>query len=192
MATFVLLHGAGGRASQWDLVTPHLRAAGHEVVAVDLPCDEGAPLAAYVDTAVTAIGDPPRDLVVVAQSLAGLVAPQVCERVPVDLLVLLAAMIPAPGETGGDWWANTGHEAAVAAEGLPDSSEETLFTHDVPPDVLAAVEPPRDQDSRLFEDPWPLDAWPAVPTRFLLCRDDRFFPADWMRALVHERLGIEP
>src|SRR6478735_10139031 len=153
MATFVLLHGAGGRASQWDLVVPHLLAAGHEVVGVDMPCDEGAPLAAYVDSVVEAIGDRRGDLVLVAQSLAGLVAPQVGERVPVDLLVLLAAMVPVPGETGGDWWANTGHEAAVLAEGLPDSSEETLFTHDVPPEVLAATEPPRDQDAVLFEDP---------------------------------------
>src|SRR3954470_16202334 len=99
MATFVLLHGAGGRASQWDLVAPHLRAAGHEVVAVDLPCDEGAPLAAYVDAAVDAIGERHGELVIVAQSLAGFVAPQVCERVSTDLLVLLAAMVPAPGET---------------------------------------------------------------------------------------------
>jgi hypothetical protein len=24
--------------------------------------------------------------------------------------------------------------------------------------------------------PWPLDAWPNVPTRFVLCTEDRFFP----------------
>jgi hypothetical protein len=31
-----------------------------------------------------------------------------------------------------------------------------------------------------------------VPTRFLLCRDDRFFPAEFMRRVVRERLGITP
>jgi hypothetical protein len=31
-----------------------------------------------------------------------------------------------------------------------------------------------------------------VPTRFLLCRDDRFFPAEFMRRVVRERLGIVP
>jgi pimeloyl-ACP methyl ester carboxylesterase len=31
-----------------------------------------------------------------------------------------------------------------------------------------------------------------VPTRFLLCRDDRFFPAELMRRVVRERLGITP
>ena len=30
-----------------------------------------------------------------------------------------------------------------------------------------------------------------VPTRYLLCREDRLFPAAWTRALVRERLGIE-
>jgi pimeloyl-ACP methyl ester carboxylesterase len=37
-----------------------------------------------------------------------------------------------------------------------------------------------------------LDAWPDVPTRFLLCRDDRFFPAEWIRKVVKDRLGITP
>ena len=67
-----------------------------------------------------------------------------------------------------------------------------MFTHDVPAEVLAAAGPPRDQTSTLFEEPWPLAAWPEVPTRFLLCRDDRFFPAGWLRALVQDRLAIEP
>jgi hypothetical protein len=31
-----------------------------------------------------------------------------------------------------------------------------------------------------------------VPTRFLLCRDDRMFPAGFMRRVVRERLGITP
>jgi hypothetical protein len=31
-----------------------------------------------------------------------------------------------------------------------------------------------------------------VPTRFLLCRDDRFFPADFQRRVVRDRLGIVP
>ena len=40
--------------------------------------------------------------------------------------------------------------------------------------------------------PWPLEAWPDVPTRFLLCRDDRLFPADWLLGVVEDRLGIAP
>ena len=42
-------------------------------------------------------------------TLGGFTAPLVCARVPVDLVVLLAAMIPAPGELFSDWWTNTGY-----------------------------------------------------------------------------------
>ena len=49
----------------------------------------------------------------------------------------------------------------------------------------------RNQSGTPFEKPWPLQAWPAVATRFLLCRHDRFFPADFMRRVVRERLGID-
>ncbi len=38
----------------------------------------------------------------------------------------------------------------------------------------------------------PLAAWPDVPTRVLLCRDDRLFPAAFIRRVARERLGIIP
>ena len=31
-----------------------------------------------------------------------------------------------------------------------------------------------------------------MPTRFLLCRDDRFFPAEFQRRVVRDRLGFDP
>jgi pimeloyl-ACP methyl ester carboxylesterase len=205
MSTFVLIHGAGGDSWYWHLVTPELRAAGHEVVTPDLPCDDDrAGLAEYADCVVAALGDTWRDhggLVVVAQSLGGFTAPLVCERVPVDLLVLVAAMVPRPGETPGDWWENTGWEAAHRAQAVRDGRDPDAefdpraeFFHDVAPDVAAAAfaQPPREQSGTPFELPWPLTAWPDVPTRFLLCRDDRFFPADFQRRVVRDRLGIEP
>lgn len=195
MTTFVILHGAGGRGSDWSLVAAVLGETGHRVVAVDLPCDRPVGLDAYVDVTTAAIrgarehGD---ELVVVAHSLAGLVAPVAADREPVDGLVLCAAMVPIPGETGGDWWEATGHAAALAAQGLPDQSEETLFLHDVPASVLAGTDPPRHQTSEVFDQPCPLEAWPDVATRFVVFRDDRFFPREWLRDLVVERVGVEP
>src|SRR3712207_9583691 len=63
----------------------------------------------------------------------------------VDLLVLLNAMVPRPGETGGEWWTATGHEQARAeaarARGWP-LDDDGAFTHDVPPEVLAGAAPP--------------------------------------------------
>src|SRR5438552_7289681 len=112
MATYVLIHGAGSDSWYWHLVVPDLQARGHDVVAVDLPCDDDAAgLAEYTDTVVDAIGDR-TDLILVAQSMGGFTAPLVCERVPVRFVVLVAAMVPRPGESPGEWWANTGWEAA--------------------------------------------------------------------------------
>ncbi|MEU4721642.1 hypothetical protein AB0G06_18620 [Nonomuraea dietziae] len=62
------------------------------------------------------------------------------------------------------------------------------------PSELAAeaVKRSRDQSATPFLEPWPLQIQPAVPTRFLLCRDDRLFPAEFMRRVVEQRLGIAP
>jgi hypothetical protein len=168
MATFVCIHGAGGRASHWDLLATELGSLGHDVVAMDLPCEDEVGLGPYVDAVVDAIDGRQSDLVLVAQSLAGLIAPLVADRVPVELMVLLAAMVPRPGETGGEWWANTGHAAAFDAQGLPDDSEATVFTHDVPPEVLAATDPSRGQTDTLFVEPAPAElARRADPVRRL-------------------------
>jgi pimeloyl-ACP methyl ester carboxylesterase len=205
MATYVLIHGAGSDSWYWHLVAPELRARGHDVVAPDLPCDDDAAgLAEYVDTVVEAIGDR-TDLVVVGQSLGGFTAPLVCDRMPARLLVLVAAMVPAPGETPGDWWANTGWEQARRDQAERDGRTSTglsagefdaraEFFHDVPADVVAEAfaQGERGQSGTPFEKPWPLDAWPDVPTRALLGRNDRFFPAPFMRRVVQERLGITP
>jgi hypothetical protein len=50
----------------------------------------------------------------------------------------------------------------------------------------------RNQSGTLFGEVWPLAAWPEVATRFVLCRDDRFFPPAFLRRVVRERLGITP
>jgi pimeloyl-ACP methyl ester carboxylesterase len=200
MATYVLIHGAASDSWYWHLVGPELQARGHDVVAPDLPSDDdSAGLAEYTDAVVDAVGDR-EDLIVVAQSMGGFTAPLVCERLPVNLLILVAAMVPQPGEVPGDWWANTGFEAARRAQAERDGRAADSFDpiedffHDVPPDVTAeAMERgERGQSDAPFAKPWPLAAWPAVPTRFLLCSEDRFFPADFMRRVVQERLGITP
>ncbi len=197
--TFVLIPGAGGQSWYWHRVVPELTARGHEVVAVDLPAgDDSAGWAEYTDAVVDAIGPRRSGLVLVAQSMGGFTAPLVCSRVPVDLLVLVNAMVPAPGETGGDWWTNTGQAEAVAAfarsQGRPAEVDFVRdFFHDVPAAVveeaMAMGDPP--QSATPFTQPWPGTRWPDVPTRFLQGRDDRMFPLEFQRRVVGERLGIE-
>ena len=200
MATFVLLPGAGSDSWYWHLVAPFLTDAGHDVIAVDLPVDDPeSGLDEYAQIAVNAIGTA-KDLIVVAQSMGAYTAGLIAARLPVDLVVLVAAMTPAPWESPGDWWANTGQPEAVRAQDLregrdPDREFDPVevFLHDVPPEVTAAsADHVRSQSERPFTQPWPLDSWPAVPTRFLLCRHDRLFPEEFQRRVVGARLGIVP
>jgi len=156
MTTYVLIPGAGGAAWYWHRLVPELQQRGHDVVAVSLPAgDDSAGLAEYADAVIDAIGDH-SELILVAQSLAGFTAPLVCERLPVDLLVLLNAMVPA----------------------------------DVTAEAMAAGAPVRSPTP--FTQPCPLTAWPDVPTRFTQGRDDRFFPVEFQRRVVRDRLGVTP
>jgi pimeloyl-ACP methyl ester carboxylesterase len=199
MATFVLIHGAGDVGWYWHLVERDLHQRGHEVVAPDLPCeDDSAGLREYADTVIDAIGDR-GELVVVGQSFGGFTAPLVADRLPVDALVLVTAMIPAPGEKANDWFANTGWEQAVREQARRDGgktgSEDpfVVFYPDVARGLAEeALSRGRRQSDTPGRTPWPLDAWPDVPTRFVLCTEDRFFPPDFMRRVVSERLAITP
>jgi pimeloyl-ACP methyl ester carboxylesterase len=190
MATFALIHGAGDVGWYWHLVEAELGERGHDVVAPDLPCDDdSAGLSEYADTVIEAIGER-TNLVVVAQSLGGFTAPLVCERVPVKLLVLVAPMIPVPGEAPADYWTDTRYEEE---EREPSDDEVALFYQDVPPELVSeALKRGRTQSETRRGEPSPLKAWPDVPTRVLLCRNDRLFPELFLRRVAQERLGITP
>ena len=189
MASFAFIHGAGDVGWYWHLVEAELRTLGHDTVAPDLPIDDDkAGVAEYATTVADAIRDR-RDVVVVAQSFGGYIAPIVAARVDARLIVLVAAMVPSPDESADEMFANTHWEP----EQLEDSSAHSVFYHDVPKELAdEALSRGREQSDTPGRDPWPLAEWPSIPTRFVLCRKDRFFPARWLRPLVRERLGIEP
>jgi pimeloyl-ACP methyl ester carboxylesterase len=193
--TFVLVPGAGGDTWFWHRLVPELERRGHRALPVELPAgDDAAGLAAYVDAVCAVIGGH-SPVVLVAQSMGGLTAPLVCGRAPVELLVLLNGMVPRPGETGGEWWTVTGQGAAQAAYweelGLSEESDDTTYWHDVPADVVAEAKTQEfAQSGRPFEDPWPLDRWPDVPTRVIVAREDRLFPLEFQRRIAAERLGL--
>jgi len=192
VSTFVMIHGGGGGAWDWHLVAEPLRAHGHDVVAMDLPTDVSADLSDYVDAVEDAIADR-TDLIVVGHSFGGFTAPLVCDRVPVDLLVLLTAMIPAPGEPPDEWWTGTNYREVVSSlERVGDSDDPMdVYYHDVPRELAEeSLRRERAHPGGPLDKPWPLDAWPSVPTKFLVCCDDRLFPPEFMLRVVRDRLGI--
>lgn len=121
-----------------------------------------------------------------------------CERVPVALLVLLNAMVPSPGEIPGQWWAATGHAEAVAATGSADGAAEATgpvdeFFHDLPAELAGEARVKlREQSDTPLARPWPLAAWPAVPTRVLISRGDQVLPVALQRRIARERLHAVP
>jgi Alpha/beta hydrolase family len=153
----------------------------------------------YIQVVVDEIGDK-RDIVVVAQSLGAFTAVPLCNPVSVTLLVLLNAMVPAPGETAGAWWENTGQPKAfrehALAEGRdPDAEFDPveLFLHDVPRSLWEeSAKHAGPQAARVFADAVPFETWPDIQTHAIVSRRDRFFPAGFQRRLIRERLGIEP
>jgi pimeloyl-ACP methyl ester carboxylesterase len=197
--TFVLVPGAGGNAGYWQRVEPLIQKAGFRSVAVSLPNWPGATFADQADAIVAAAGTP-EDVTLVAQSMGAFSAPLTCDRLSVAEVVLLNAMIPAPGETAGEWWTNTGQAAAMRANDLREGRDpnagfdaQSHFLHDVLPDVLALLTSSDDEEpaDSLFATPFPLDHWPDVLTTVLAGREDRFFPYDFQRRLAKDRLGLE-
>jgi pimeloyl-ACP methyl ester carboxylesterase len=197
VSSFVLIPGAGGAAWYWHRVVPLLRDAGHEAISVDLPGDdEKAGLPEYTREVVNEIGDRV-DVVIVAQSLGGFIAPLVSAKVPARALVFVNAMIPWPGETPGAWWANTGslQAGAAAAEAGGYATEfdpAVYFLHDVPPEVVASGEPHQRLESDVvFGSVCDFETWPSIPTRVVVGAEDRFFPVEFQRTLARDRLGVE-
>ena len=200
MATFVLIPGAGTDPRVYGAMIEALSDLGHRALAPSLPLrDEHARPSDHAEAIVRGLPDD-AEPVIVAQSLGAFTGPLVAARVPVAQLVLLAPMIPRPRETAGEWWGNTRHEEAIvdilrrhgpmSAWGRDAIAE--VFLHDVDPAVARANEPFQGAPGRgMFVEPWPLDAWPEVPTRVLIPNSDRLFPIDFQRRIARERLGLE-
>ena len=172
---------------------------GHEAIPVTLPAgDERAGWSQYADAIVAAAADR-RGLVIVGQSLGGFSAPIAAARLNASRIVLVNAMIPLPGETGSEWWSDTGsgeaHHEHLRSLGIaPETADDdVIYFHDTPPDLLTEIRrrPEPEQSMTPMEQPWPLDAWPDIPTRVLTGRDDRLFPADFQRRIARERLGLD-
>jgi pimeloyl-ACP methyl ester carboxylesterase len=199
MATYALIPGGGGDPWEWHRLVPELEARGHDALAVRLPAEnDTAGWSEYADAVIEAVGDR-SDLVVVAESMGGFTAPIVCTRRAVDLLVLLNAMIPVPGETFNAWWSNTDSGAvrrAYHASSLAPAEAEddaVIYYHDLSPELSAEAQARTWQDQSMtpLDEPWSLPAWPDVPTRVLAGRNDRMFPLEFQRRIARDRLGLE-
>lgn len=193
MTTLVLLHGAWHGDWSWAALQEDLALHGVESVAMDLPIDEpDAGIQRYADVACQA-ADGHGDVVIVAHSLAGLVAPVVGERLGARGVVMLAALWPTPGRSAReqarqepgiytDWYR---HAPKVrygdGSTGMPPEVALDLLYQDCEPSVaLAASARLRPQQWGIWAEPCPLVDWPSRPTIGLACRQDRMLGAEGM------------
>jgi pimeloyl-ACP methyl ester carboxylesterase len=113
MATYVLLHGAYQGGWIWQLVAPHLRAAGHTVFAPTLDgcAERRQALRPGIDTEFQAgeiaemlFFEDLRDVVLVGTSCGGMIAARVAEtaRDRIGRIVFADALALFNGETIGD------------------------------------------------------------------------------------------
>jgi len=179
-----------------------LVSAGHTVVAPDLPAgNPDADFNAYadaVDAALEKVAVSAEELVVVGQSMGGFTAPVVAHRHPGARIVLVAPMIPQPGETPAEYFQHVDLENAqrdAATEGGYNSSFDVrrIFLHDVPPEVveqlMARGEP--EQAATIFAQPFPIAGWPDARTRVIACTEDRMFPLPLVERVARDRLDVE-
>ena len=108
MARFVLVHGAWHGAWCWDGIAEDLRAAGHEVDALDLPGHgsdttphEQVTLDLYAQRIAAAVGDDGEPVVLAGHSMGGMAITQAAELRPerTAKLVYVTAFLPKDGES---------------------------------------------------------------------------------------------
>ena len=196
--TFVLVPGAGGDAWYWHRVAPLLEAGGHRAIPVGLPAADGSATLSDYAAEIKSAAKGSSTIVIVAQSLGGFSAPMAVDELDVQELIFVNAMIPAPGESPGAWFSNTGQDDAARQMAERDGRSPEFdfvedFFHDVPDDVRAAAfergEPV--QSETPMWSVFPLDRLPDIPTRVISGRDDRLFPIDFQRRLATQRLGLD-
>ncbi len=197
-----LVHGAYHGSWCWDFLRPALERLGHRVFTMDLPISDptltGADYAATVDAAI-----PPDSVpMLVGHSMGGLVIPLVAARRPVARLVFLAAFLPVPGKSAADQreteridgqvitrtaeWTDLGDDVWMVG---PATATE-IFLHDATPAVARwATQRLRPQSYRILKEITPLESWPDVECRSIVCRDDRAINPAWVRKAAKERLG---
>ena len=194
MSTFVLVHGSFHGGWCWDAVVARLTAAGHRVLAPDLPGrgSDARPLFALtLDDYATAIAGvvaaQPEPVVLVGHSMGGVVITSVAERVPerLERLVYVCAFLPANGQSLLDL-ATSDKESVLlrnlvieAAAGThhvrPEGARESFYHDCSDADADAATK-------RLVAEPLAVVATPVatsaarfgrVPRSYVECTDDR-------------------
>jgi pimeloyl-ACP methyl ester carboxylesterase len=205
MATYALVHGGFHGSWCWEHLTPLLQQAGHDVVTMDLPLEDGtATFDTYADVVCAAL-DGHDAVVLVGHSYAGNTIPLVAARRPLRHLVYLCAMIPDIGRSLAEQLADQPEMLNPVFEhglSVPDAqlrqhwtdldAARAVFYGDCSQKIAqAAVGRLRPQSFKPAIRPCSLTEFPAVPTTYVVCTDDQMLRPQWSRHAVRERLNAD-
>jgi pimeloyl-ACP methyl ester carboxylesterase len=199
MATFVLIHGSWHGGWCFDPVAERLRAAGHDVIAPDLPGMGGTKeeleaitLEGWAEFAADLCRNAPsRPVVLAGHSRGGLVISQAAENAPeaIDALVYICALMLPDGMSRAEF--------VEMEEPNPDFRAMVIPAHDhvativdptLAPMVFAQLSPPDQVEAamaRLVAEPHaprstPLhvtpERWGSLPRTYVVCSEDRTIP----------------
>jgi pimeloyl-ACP methyl ester carboxylesterase len=214
MARIVLVHGAFAGAWCWEPVLPGLRAAGHAVVAIDLPGsgDDATPVAevtfdAYAERVCRTLreGEP---AMLVGHSMGGMVITQAAAWCPeqITALVYVAAFLPGDGQsllnlTAYPEAADDQVQANAVVEGDPPvatmpaaASRTALFGCCNEEQAAWGIGHLGPQPAAPFGHPVQLsvdDTFTSLPRGYVTCAQDRAIPPQ-MQRLMFETAGCDP
>jgi pimeloyl-ACP methyl ester carboxylesterase len=205
MSTFALVHGSWHGSWCWDLITPLLQQAGHDVVAPDLPIeDKAASFDTYADVVCSALDEYSDDVVLVAHSMGGQIAPLIATRRPVRHLVYLAALVPQIGlslleqMTEEPNMVNPAQltgltfdtEKETAARDDVDISRQLFFADCDDATATAAIERLRPQAGYPSMVRTSLTEHPKVRCSYIACTGDQMVSLEWARRIA-KSLGAD-
>jgi pimeloyl-ACP methyl ester carboxylesterase len=206
MATFVLIHGSWHGGWCFDGVKAMLEAAGHEVIAPDLPGmggDEAALRAVTLEgwgdfAAGLCLNAAQHPVVLVGHSRGGIVISAAAEQVPetVDALVYVCAMMLPDGMSRAGFRSMVPPNAAYAAMvSATENDAGTVVDPALAPQVFAQLSPanavaaamtrlvaepngPRDAPLRITP-----DRFGSIPRTYIECTADRTIPIESQRLM---------
>lgn len=192
----VLVHGACHGSWCWEDVVGPVQAAGFAVHAVDLPLTTLSADAETVRSAVRAMKDSGKSVLLAGHSYGGSVITAAGHEA--DALMYCAAVVPDSGQTpGAESEVLTTPElaAAIVVDGLgqtfsmdPDLVVAAFYGRCSPDQVDAAVSRLRPMHLACFGEVIPEAAWRTVPASYVVCEDDHAVAPAYQRQRA-EALG---
>jgi len=190
--TFGLVHGGAHGAWCWERLVGELDRLGHDAVAMDLPCDdEEAGAAEYARVVVEALAAVREPVVLVGHSLGGLTVPLVATMRRASRMIFLSGLLPAPGKSLRDQQVAE-PEMMFPYRGGRAGLRDRFYNACAPEDADHAMTLIREQALKPFVETTPLEAWPAVPSSYVVCTEDHACNPVWSRPAARERLGVDP